>query len=81
MKVTVKENTKKKSYKKGDVFQGVSGTYYQIIQDSANQYRALDIAGCEIRMDSCDTPDKLVNNFLTEEGVHYLREDIEMIIK
>lgn len=81
MKLTVKENTEKKDFKKGDIFQGVSGTLYQIIQDSDDKYRALDLSTSTVRMDSRNTPNALVGSFLTEDDVHYLSEDIEMIIK
>ncbi|PEL24345.1 hypothetical protein [Bacillus toyonensis] len=79
MKVTV-DKKKKKDFKLGDVFQGVSGTLYQIIQDDDSNYRALDLRSCTLRMDKKETPNGLVASFLHED-VHYLRDDIEMIIK
>jgi len=81
MKLTVHTEEKKKEFKKGDVFQGVSGTYYQIVQDENGKFRALDLSSCELRMDKRDSANAIVNSFLTEDGVHFLREDIEMIIK
>ncbi|MEW4131946.1 hypothetical protein [Bacillus thuringiensis] len=80
MKITLKEQPKKKDFKKGDVFQGVSGTLYQIVQDDDFKYRALDLKNSTLRMDKKETPNELVNGFLHED-VHYLSEDIEMIIK
>lgn len=59
----------------------MSGTLYQIVQDGDGKYRALDLAGAYLRMDKRDSPNELVNNFITEDGVHYLKENIEMIIK
>lgn len=80
MKITVNNKTKRREFKKGDVFQGVSGTLYQIVKDADNKYRALDLKRCEIRSDVKDTADALVNSFVTESDIHYLYEEIEMVI-
>lgn len=80
MKITVQDKTKKKAFKKGDVFQGISGTLYQIIQDENNKYRALDLKRCEVRHNVRDTANALVDSFSIEEGIHHMYEDIEMVL-
>lgn len=80
MKITVNKS-KNKEFKQGDIFQGVSGTLYQIVKDSNNKYRALDLKRCEIRSDVKETANDIVKSFVTESDIHYLYEDIEMVIK